>query len=331
MPAANTWHIGLTRLVPDRRGGRWLCGLAIFALLLGFFGATGVFRTGPDYAVEGNQSAALFFCVIIAYIVPMLHYICARTIDALDEIGRDLLHDPAAAGPLRERILRKPRAWHGIVLGIGLGAGIVHNAVLAAGEQIHGDILTSWVAMVTGTLLTWIVVTLVIATLLDNARVFNQLARTVPINPFTAERLRPFGNVAVISTLAIIGALAAFPIMIFDAEIDVVAFLPGLLATVGPMLVLALLPILPLHARLRAAKLTLLRDANDRIAAHPSPGRGDAVDGLLPLLAFRREVEALPEWPFDIRTVTRLLFYLVIPPFTWIGAALIQHVVEDFL
>jgi hypothetical protein len=99
-----------------------------------------------------------------------------------------------------------------------------------------------------------------------------------------------------------------------------------------PMFVLAVLPVWPLHVRLRAAKRELLADVNARLSLAPAPpgAIGDVV-ALAPLLSWRREVAALPDWPFDIGIVGRLAFYLVIPPLTWIGAALIQHVVETVL
>jgi hypothetical protein len=111
-----------------------------------------------------------------------------------------------------------------------------------------------------------------------------------------------------------------------------VAFVPGLIATVIPMIVLALLPIWPLHRRLGLAKRALLDDVDARIAVAPAAGSGPlAIATLGPLLAWRREIKALPDWPFDIGIVGRLAFYLIIPPLTWVAAALIQHFVEQIL
>jgi len=50
-----------------------------------------------------------------------------------------------------------------------------------------------------------------------------------------------------------------------------------------------------------------------------------------PLLSYRREVLGTREWPFDLGVVTRLGLYLVIVPLTWIGAALIENVVDLFI
>ncbi|MCB1843012.1 MAG: hypothetical protein KDI09_08645, partial [Halioglobus sp.] len=52
---------------------------------------------------------------------------------------------------------------------------------------------------------------------------------------------------------------------------------------------------------------------------------------LATLLVYRRELADLPGWPFDISNVTRLSLYLVIPPLTWVAAALIENVVDAML
>jgi hypothetical protein len=332
MAPGQSWHIGLTRLVPSMRGGRWLCGALIFGSLYGLFTATGVFGTTTDAYSAANRSAALFFCVIIGYIVPVFHYISDRTVQAIDELAPYLALDAEALVEVRQRVHHKTPRWFATALGIGFGAATAHNLVLAVGGNIHGAHLPAWLAMIFGTALTWVVLTTVIAALIDNALLLNRLARTTRLDPLVTRRLHPFARVAVMSTLVIIGAQAAFPIMILDTEMRAVAFVPGLIATVVPMIVLALLPIWPLHRRLRSAKRTLLDDVDARIAMAPRPGSGPGAIAILgPLLAWRREIKALPDWPFDMGIVGRLAFYLIIPPMTWVAAALIQHLVEQVL
>jgi hypothetical protein len=328
MGSGQSWHVGLTRLVPSVRGGRWLLGILIFGLLSGFFAIAGVL--GPGSRVPAStRSAAWFFSVVIAYIIPVFHYISERTVQAIERLASDL--DPAdgSLSELCSRVHWKPRRWFVTVLAGGVGAAIAHNTALALRGGIERA--SPGLAIMMGSTLTWIVLTLVIFALIDNARLFNRLARRVELNPLIPERLHPFALVAVLSTLALVGAQAAFPILIIDAT-DAISFVPGLIATMVPMFVLAVLPVWPLHVRLRAAKRELLADVNARLslASVPQGAIGDVV-ALAPLLSWRREVTALPDWPFDIGIVGRLALYLIIPPLTWVGAALIQHVVETFL
>jgi len=49
------------------------------------------------------------------------------------------------------------------------------------------------------------------------------------------------------------------------------------------------------------------------------------------LLAWRAFVEAVPEWPIDVSTLGRFALYFGIPLLGWIGAAIVQHVLEKAL
>ena len=46
------------------------------------------------------------------------------------------------------------------------------------------------------------------------------------------------------------------------------------------------------------------------------------------LLVYRREIAQVSEWPFNAGVATRLVFYLVIPPLTWVAAGLIDVLIE---
>src|SRR5512139_3205191 len=120
MTSGQTWHIGLTRLVPRVRGGRWLCGALIFGALYGLFTVTGVFGTPVDGYSAANRSAALFFCVIIGYIVPVFHYISDRTVDAIDQLAPYLALDGESMQHVRRRVHHKTPQWFATALGIGL-------------------------------------------------------------------------------------------------------------------------------------------------------------------------------------------------------------------
>jgi len=192
--------------------------------------------------------------------------------------------------------------------------------------------------VVLGTSLTWIVITLALAALLDNASLLAGLGRVVRIDLLQPQTLRPFGSVAVLSTLMVVGAMAAFPIMFVDRELSVMAYVPGLVAMGVPMLLLALLPVLPLHKRLSRVKAQAIAEVNRRIGAAVTPDTSDSaipaenevLATLASLLTFRQELAQASEWPVDIGVVTRMGFYLVIPPLTWVGAALIEKLLDTF-
>ncbi|MBL6691279.1 MAG: hypothetical protein ISP91_12890, partial [Pseudomonadales bacterium] len=57
----------------------------------------------------------------------------------------------------------------------------------------------------------------------------------------------------------------------------------------------------------------------------------DDVHQLEVLLQRRERVSSAPTWPADVSTFQRFLLYIIIPPLAWVGAALVELVVEGFL
>jgi hypothetical protein len=317
----------LLRLVPDRRWGRWICGTIIFGVVFGLFATLGVI-SDESLADRSDIGVALFFASLFAYIIPIHHLIIHRSLAALDQLTPYLENDADLADHYRHRIQIKPLWWQGLVLLGGLGAGIIHNALLLNDETLMQAIAEpdSILSLVI-TLGIWIVMTAAIASLIENAVLFKQLAERVKVDVFNTRALTPFGSVAVSSTLAMIGAQAAFPLLIAGSDSHWITFAPGLVATGLPMIFLFLLPVLPVHRRVTGLKKKMLAEVNADISVL-SRETSKRYEALEPLLVYRREVLNAPEWPFDTGAVGRLALYLIIPPLTWVGAALIEIVVD---
>jgi hypothetical protein len=318
-------------LVPDLRFGRALSALAIITVLLVVYASTGVFGAAPPAGVSPH--VAIFFSVILAYIVPTYHYIVARSEEAFDELRPLLNVTEGDATQLRARIRTCAKRTQINVVGIGFAAGLAHNLVLTGKTGLAAAFTSSAAstALTLGTFLVWMVMTAAILGLVDIARLFASLARRVRIDLLQPLMLRPFARVAVISTLAMVGAEAAFPILSLDGpKLFPLTTLPGLAAVFVSMVLLFALPLLPIRRAIAAAKRTEMTRIGERISDVEAHARSDEVRiaRLAPLLTFRHAIEQASEWPFDTGTAGRLAFYLIIPPFTWVAAAVIQHVVD---
>ena len=207
------WKVWLLALVPDLRFGRWLTAFVLFVLLYGAFRLARVF----EEADEAAQAAAVFFSIIIAYIVPVYHLITERTLAAFDELEPELAAHSDQIARWRDMIARKTPLWTWSTLGVGALAGIGHNVLLAATPTVLLQRIASGipaVAIVIGAELVWIVMMFVVTALLDNARLFYRLASHTNVNLIDPSRLTAFARVAVASTLALIGAQAAFPVLL---------------------------------------------------------------------------------------------------------------------
>jgi hypothetical protein len=325
-------RLWLLRLVPDVRHGRWWCALGLFGVLVGMYWITG--SLAPEQAA---WPAALFFCVILAYIVPVFDFITRKTEEAFDALAPELSVSSDARARMRSSISEKSHTWLVINTSISVSLWLLQSWLLTGSVATMGQAITQSItslSLVLGPLLVWVFMTCAIHALVDNARLFRALTRHVHIDPLDTNALTPFGSMAVSSTLAVIGSQAAFPILWLGPETDPWTTIPGLIGTTVPLLYLFFAPILPIHVALRTEKQRELGRVQEEINARRRAGSGEgasASEAMAPLLIYRREVAGSPEWPIDLGLLARLGLYLIIVPLTWIGAALIELIVDFFV
>lgn len=323
----------LLRLVPPYAHARWWCAAGIFLVLVLLFYLTGVF--GYTEADSSAWPAALFFCAILSYITPIFHYVTRRTEQAFDELTPQLSADAETLRRWRAGISCKSARWVVRTTVLGVGLWLLQSWLLTGGFVGILQALTSnseSLVMALAPLPVWLFMTCALNALIDNARLFRVLSSRIRVDLLDTSTLNPFGRMAVASTLVVIGAQALFPIMWLGASTDPWTTIPGLLLTGLPLAYLFAAPTWPVHRALHNAKkhelqrlrtqIRQLRQGNPDATADPT---------LCALLIYRREIVEAPEWPFDISIVARLGLYLVIVPLTWIGAALIENVVDLFI
>ena len=339
MTHRETGHrIWLLYLVPSIRFGRSLAAWMILVGVLVFYWAVGLFDSPAP--PDTSPTTALFFGAILTYIVPVFHFITERTTRAFDDLAPRLDAESETLHGWRRSITHKSRRWILVNLSFGTTAWVAHSSFLygsfgAMLGRLFGS-MTDF-GVVIGTALVWTVMTFVLFALVDNARLFARLGRRVPIDLLDTDYLTAFARVAVISTLALIGALSSFPIMWIDGTTTLLASAPGMVATASPMMLLFLLPVWSVHKAMAEAKhveltgirSTLEETRNRRERADLEDP--EALARITQLLIYRREIVRVREWPFDISVVARFGLYLIIPPLSWVCAALIEKVVEGFL
>jgi hypothetical protein len=304
--------------------------LLIFSLLYSLF------RLGIDEDAATN-TPALFFSLIIAYIIPVFSFITARAEEALRELmplfpadSETPPEDRLRTVSLRTLLLQ---SLGGTLLGLG-HLSFIRGSI----AQMLQDSLNSLTALITtfGTVLVWVVMFTVISMLVQQAVLFAKLGAKIHISLLNTQALVPFGRVAIYSSLAIIGALAMFPLMNLDSRFEMAEGLPGAVATIGPLIMIFFIPVWPLHRRLSALKQEALKALSVRLESclgdddDTQPPTEKMAD-LTVLLAYRREISQVSTWPFDFSSMTRLSLYLVIVPLTWAGAALIERLVDLFV
>jgi len=325
-------RIWLLRMVPSIRYGKFLTAVALFLVCLPLF-YLGVLEDTEDSA------PGLFFSLVLAYIIPMFSHITARAQDALLEL-KPRLHITEEDFNRAMSWLQSTPSW-GAISQVLFGAtcafmhmsfveGSVGHAISEAMRSLSGA------TSIAGAMELWIVMTGVISMLVQQAFVFARLGRDyVEISLLNVAALAPFARVSISSSLAIIGALALFPLIGLENGLNMMEILPGALATLAPLIGMFIIPVWPVHRRLAELKQQQLADINAKVEAQTqalgkNPGI-EQLEQLAPLLNYRREIHNAPTWPFDLGNVTRLMLYLIIPPLTWIAAALMENLIDSLL
>jgi len=322
--------IWLLYLIFPGRFGAVLSGVLILALMvLAFIVATDVRSV--------FSSGALFFCAITAYIVPVFSYINRISVQAVTDL-RELLDMPGEELQRIQRSISHQSLWWNLgVTGLGLAGGFLHLYLIESSQgtslaqelsrpnELMGDL---------GALIVWLVMTVTIFSLTQNAIRIGKLARELrPINLFRIDRLLPFARVAIGSSLALIGSFALYPLLFIDQDISIWTALPGLVATAVPMVIMLLLPMWPAHRLIKACKAEQLARLNTQLNEMSQGGVADQsrLTEINRVLDYRQHLQRVPDWPIDIGAVSRLILYLIIPPATWVGAALIENAVDAVL
>ena len=284
-----------------------------------------------------SWAIALFFCVILAYIVPVFQFVTQRTEEALDELEPSLGLSRDGFVRLRTSIGSKSLGWLTINTSLAVMFWLIQSWAMSGGFD---EMTTSLTGSVSGFIVSviplfiWLTLMCTTHALVDNARLFRRLAKDIQVDLLDPEKLMPFGRMAVSSTLVIIGAQASFSLMWLGGGVSLWTTLPGLIPTTASVIYLLVAPVWPIHKAVRAEKFIQLSRIHKQLMALKDCG-DDSIEqqaqNFAPLLSYRREISRTPEWPFNLPALARLSVYIVIVPLTWIGAALIENVVDVFI
>lgn len=327
------YKVWLLHLVlPGRYGGVFTAALVLL-ILVPFF-RLGLTAEGTD------DPPVMFFSLIPAYIIPLFKFITDRARESLDDLRPILAIDNDQFHAYRDSLDSQSLATSVTWMVAAIFFGLSHMALLRGGysNALSATLgSTGGLLSTIGAVLIWIVMTTAIVKLVEQAIVFSRLgARHAHISLLNFESLLPFGRVSMSASLVVFGALMLFPLINVGEDSDLAESVPGAIAASIPLVVMFVIPVWPLHKRLRQLRASELASLNSKIAEKTGGGQladdsQATLEELSPLLVYRREVARTPTWPFDLGNIARLAFYFVIIPLTWVGAALIENVVDAFL
>jgi hypothetical protein len=317
-------------------------GLGVFVLFLLYTALLGAgVGRHSGVAFDSGWAAELIQDFFLGFALAITAASVRGTVADFEALRPALEASPSEIEDLRREVLRYRRGLLrvvGVVAGTFSALATVLNPQLWAGGEMPGWLHPTVLWLGGRNFLTWWVILRAMALELMLGSAFSRLAeRLGPVDILDATALAPFAQRA-LRNVSMWMLLAAFISLTFTGKGWAIPslMLLGLVNLTGFALTAFLLPLLGPHRRLRAAKAEELARARSAIRATRdqvlgADSRELAGGRLADLVAYEARVAAASEWPIGGSTVARLALYLTIGLGSWVGAGLVQHLVETTL
>ena len=282
-------------------------------------------------------SAGVFFAVALSYLPAVYAYTLGITCNAVLELRPYLQITDEDIADITQRMQRPEVKFQIGWLISGITLALLHIKLMgfipinADGELDFSGTLVK--VTIAGTLLTWCMMTTVISSLIQNGYLIDDLTNHFKqIDIFRKEPWQPLARVAIASSLALIGSNAIFPLLFIDSGTQSASkIIPGMALSIPAVAAMVMVPLATTRRKIAAQKEARLLSIDQAIAKLPDPKNHAEMQSLNTLLDQRNHLQRVSSWPLNLGNIGRLLFYMFIPPLTWVGAALIERLVDGFV
>jgi hypothetical protein len=318
-------------------GAPWLTGVLVFGLLvLVNLVVEGVSPPGADSASIFLRRTGYLLAAVLGYLFGITPYVVRWSQRDLDELRPDLVCSDRVFSRLRRSL-----AWHPLrplavsaLVSLGLGTLFLEEALSAISRALsERSLFVVWIVL--RGLLMWSVIGPSFYLFFKNAstmrRVGTEFLRLDLLDP---DAIRPLARSG-LRGVPFVVVLAVTYVLILTTSASGARMLLGVgalqMLVIAVSLVLTLLPVSGLRRRIRALKGEELARIRAALAGNRAALAGSLLGddaqamGKLELLAWRRELEAVREWPFPAPVRARAFFWVFLPLLSWIASALVER------
>lgn len=304
-------------------------GLLVGAVSMAFLLIPFLVYDLPPAAQRDILGSALFFSSSYAILAGFMAPVVRGAAADLDALGSVL---PVSEGDrciLARGLSRLPTPALLRELALGLIAGSIHCYLL-------GHLQLPWVLMlgqVVATLLLWVLMFLTVPKLATNALLFSRLGRCAEPDLLRPSRHAAFGSAALRPALLLIGTLCAYVVLFLEngSSLEPTTLI-GALVSLPTLLGIIALPLRGIRQRIRETRMNSLLALDQRLESITTAPLATLSTSTLQdmdiLLDMRERIAQAPGWPLDLAGVQRILLYIVLPPLTWVAAAMVEMLVD---
>ncbi|MEQ9451649.1 MAG: hypothetical protein RJQ07_08700 [Pseudomonadales bacterium] len=302
----------------------WQMPLALFAILASL--ATTMFFYSDDkmllqFLTPHLLGTLTMLATLPPFLLGSLFYLHRCTLDLITELQPD--SDDATATALRHRANNLlPAALTVVVLSACFGLYQNNQALSAILDG--ADFAALDLTIIAGNCILWSMIGLLMGWRVPVSLALSRFGRYLKINLYKAESGHPLANLAAKDVLIVAGAMSFMSLQSLDAEFRWVNYEAGVYVGVPSAIALLILPLLGLHQNIKAHKVQRLTE----IDAHVQATDHNNIADLELLKAHAERIKHLSNWPFNAPLVTKILGYAIIAPLAWVGAALVEILID---
>ena len=190
------------------------------------------------------------------------------------------------------------------------------NNFLDLGYQIQ--------SIIVGQAIVWTSVGFVLAYRLHTALAFYRTGKLVSIDLYDTRKYVPFARNGLDDVFGITMLLVLATVQSLDAQFRLGNYLNAWIIAFPAGASLLILPMLSLQRRLLAHKKEFLAEMHCQVSDASRVADPESLAQIELLMQHRDRIQHTSAWPIDLSIATRLIFYIIIPPLAWFGAALVE-------
>ena len=317
----------LTWLLFDWRLSIPVCCTVALVILVSYYGLSGNYTTEshPWYfgSLREYQGMVLMLTILPVFIILALIAGLRRSAEIATTI------DQTSSTNLLQEVRKFPLRLCAFWAFVGFLYAIVVNV---PGNGLNFFVTDSVErALILGQIFLWMMLGAFLPVRVEIARAFNRVSEQVHVDIFETTNLKPFARIGLIDVLIVSGAMVLSTVQSLDLAFRPDNYSKALVIAIPAILFLAIYPVWGIHRRMLAQKKSGLDELNQLIREASKNLTEPQMNQLETLLQRRARLTATSSWPVDVRILQRFLFYIVIPPLAWIGAALVELLIEGFI
>jgi len=304
---------------------------AIIAIpLLVLFVSAGGFTPMPEYPLW-NSPMEIIGVVLLLTILPagLLMWFTAW-LRSSESLFLDIRSQMVAAELQVERY-QFGQYWPvAVVLGVAFALyGSVNFSSLVLDPE--SEIFATSMALAFGQIFMWAIIAVTLFFVLQDDWLFYQYGKLVRVNIYDLDKLNAFGRAVLSQFLMVVGALALTTLQSLDRQFQWDSYVYGLYVGIPSAIIFVFLPTWTIRKNIRKEKARVLDSINAEIQLSSTELDSESLLRLNSLIARREQLQHTRTWPMDITIFSRFLFYVFIPPLAWLGAALMEVMLDSFL